>query len=147
MINKLLNKDFIKCKIDAKTKEEVIHEGLLPMLKKGLVNESYEKAILKNFEEHGNYMAIAPGFLLSHARPEDGVNDFGMSLINLKDGVNIGSENDPIKLVVTLAAKDNESHITALQELMQILMDEDDFEKLKTVSNEEEILEIINKKR
>lgn len=147
MINKLLTKDFIRCNIDAKNKEDLVHEGLRPLLEKGYVLESYEKAILENFEKHGNYMAIAPGFLLSHARPEDGVKELGMSLINLKEGVNIGSENDPIKLVITLAAKDSESHIGALQELMGILMDEEDFETLKTTKNEEEVLEIINKER
>ncbi|PKK39812.1 hypothetical protein ABB02_00865 [Clostridiaceae bacterium JG1575] len=143
MIERLLNKHTVRVQVSCATRDDLIHEGLRDLLAQGCVEERYEKAIQKAFEAHGNYMAIAPGFLLSHARPEDGVLALGMSCINLKEGVSIGSENDPIRLVITLAAKDNTSHITALQELMHLLMDEDVFEQLKTTDSLDTMLSLL----
>ena len=80
-----------------------------------------------------------------HARPENGVKKISMSLITLKKPVNFGSGiNDPVKLVITLAAIDNESHLNALGELMELLMSED-LPKVMDAKDKEEIIKIIKK--
>ncbi len=72
----------------------------------------------------GTYAVIAPGIVLLHARPEDGVLKPGLAMVTLSTPVNFGhTENDPVDLVFALAATDKTSHLQGLQELAQLLSD------------------------
>lgn len=141
MIEKILTKDFVRTGVSASDWKEAIHEGVKPLLEKGYIEERYEKAILENFKELGPYMVIAPGVVLSHARPENGVVQMGMSIVNLLEGVKFGHEtNDPVYLVITLAASDNTSHLELLRELMGILMEDT---KLHTLKFEKDLQKVL----
>ena len=141
MIEKILTKDFVRTGVSASDWKEAIHEGVKPLLEKGYIEERYEEAILENFKELGPYMVIAPGVVLSHARPENGVVQMGMSIVNLLDGVKFGHEtNDPVYLVITLAASDNTSHLELLRELMGILMEDT---KLHTLKFEKDLQKVL----
>jgi PTS system ascorbate-specific IIA component len=141
MIEKILTKDFVRTGVSARDWKEAIHEGVKPLLEKGYIEERYEEAILENFKELGPYMVIAPGVVLSHARPENGVVQMGMSIVNLLEGVKFGHEtNDPVYLVITLAASDNTSHLELLRELMGILMEDT---KLHTLKFEKDLQKVL----
>lgn len=141
MIEKILTKDFVRTGVSARDWKEAIHEGVKPLLEKGYIEERYEEAILENFKELGPYMVIAPGVVLSHARPENGVVQMGMSIVNLLEGVKFGHEtNDPVYLVITLAASDNSSHLELLRELMGILMEDT---KLHTLKFEKDLQKVL----
>jgi PTS system ascorbate-specific IIA component len=76
-----------------------------------------EEIILK----YGPYMVIWPGAVLLHA-PTEGVRRLGMEIMTLRRPVCFEhAENDPVQLAVVLAASDNHSHFTALQELNQLM--------------------------
>ena len=91
-------------------------------------------------------MVIAPRIVLSHARPENGVNNTAMSMITLETPIEFGSDlNDPVTLVVTLAASDNSSHMETLAKLMELFMNAEDMDKVFEAASEEELLQIINK--
>lgn len=146
MLNDLIKADVVKINVECSNKVEAIKAGAQLLEAKGCIEKSYAEAILKNFEELGPYMVIAPGIVLSHARPECGVKKLSMSLITLKDSVKFGSElNDPVKLIITLAATDNETHLKALSQLMELFMNSKDLNSIMEASNKEEILEIIKK--
>lgn len=141
MIEKILTKDFVRTGVSASDWKEAIREGVKPLLEKGYIEERYEEAILENFKELGPYMVIAPGVVLSHARPENGVVQMGMSIVNLLEGVKFGHEtNDPVYLVITLAASDNTSHLELLRELMGILMEDT---KLHTLKFEKDLQKVL----
>ena len=145
MLDDLLTREFIKTDVDVSTWQEAVDEGIRPLIEKGCVDEIYKDAILNLFNELGPYMVVAPGIVLLHARPENGVKKISMSLITLKKPVNFGSSiNDPVKLAITLAAIDNESHLNALGELMELLMSED-LPKVMDAKDKEEIIKIIKK--
>ena len=84
----------------------------------------YTEAMVQAFEELGPYMVIAPGIALAHARPSEAVLGTGLSLITLSEPVVFGSEaNDPVRLVIGLAAVDHDSHIDLMAALSDLLMD------------------------
>jgi PTS system ascorbate-specific IIA component len=142
----LLNKDVIKLNVKCLDWKDAIRKGSEILINKGFVEERYTEAILDNFEKFGSYMVIVPGIVLSHARPEEGVKKFSVSLMTLKDPVEFGSEmNDPVKLVITLAAIDSEAHMKVIKKLMELLMNAEDLNKLMNSEEVEEIIEIINK--
>ena len=73
----------------------------------------------------GPYIVIAPGIALAHSRPSPAVLRAGISLVTLLEPVAFGHrENDPVRLVIGLAAVDEEGHITALSTLAEFLSDE-----------------------
>lgn len=146
MLNKILNENLINVNVNCLDWKEAIKEGTLLLEKKGYVDDNYEKAIINNFKSLGPYMVIAPGIVLSHARPDDGVKEMGISIITLKNPIHFGNKlNDPVKLVITLAAKDNVSHIEILKSLMNLLMDSEDINNLINSSTKNEVLDIIKK--
>ncbi|WML34190.1 PTS sugar transporter subunit IIA [Clostridium sp. OS1-26] len=146
MLNKLLNEDVIKLNIECNDWKDAIKAGTALLIDKEYVAKSYEDAIINNFKELGPYMVIAPGIVLSHARPENGVKKLSLSLITLKDPISFGSElNDPVKLVITLAAKDNEAHLKALAQLMELFMNTEDLNSILEAENKKQVIKIINK--
>jgi transcriptional antiterminator/mannitol/fructose-specific phosphotransferase system IIA component (Ntr-type) len=146
MLKDLLCRETIKLGVAVADWKEAINEGADVLLEKNSIEKTYVEAIFNNFETLGAYMVVAPGIVLSHARPEDGVNDLSMSLITLKEPVEFGSElNDPVKLIVTLAAKDSTSHLKALSQLMNLFMEGEDLATIMKSSDKNEVLKIIKK--
>ena len=146
MIGRMVTADFIDVQVPCKDWKEAIHAGAKLLEIQGVVEERYKEEVIKNFYELGPYMVIAPGIVLSHARPEAGVNKVGISIINLKDSVEFGIEhNDPVKLVITLAAVDNTSHLQYLSKLMELLMNEDDLNVLFNANQVQEIVDVLEK--
>jgi PTS system ascorbate-specific IIA component len=85
----------------------------------------YTDEMIKAVEELGPYIVIAPGIALAHSRPSPAVRRAGVSLVTLVRPVAFGHRvNDPVRLVVGLAAPDEEGHVTALATLADFLSDE-----------------------
>jgi PTS system ascorbate-specific IIA component len=81
--------------------------------------------MLDAVEKFGPYIVIAPGIALAHGKSEDGVIQTGLSLLVIREPIVFGHElNDPVSLVVGLAARDHDSHIELMGELAQFLGDE-----------------------
>ncbi|WP_306316801.1 MULTISPECIES: PTS sugar transporter subunit IIA [unclassified Streptomyces] len=88
--------------------------------------DTYTQEMLRNVEENGPYIVIAPGFAFAHARPSPAVLRTGMSWVRLSTPVNFGHEtNDPVHLVVALAAEDAGAHTQAMGALARLLADAD----------------------
>jgi ascorbate PTS system EIIA or EIIAB component len=91
----------------------------------GATEPAYTDQMIATVDELGPYIVIAPGIALAHARPSPAVRRVGMSLVTLAQPVEFGNaENDPVRLVVGLAALDEEGHIAALSTLADFLSDE-----------------------
>ena len=146
MLGELVTKDVIKVNEICDNWKDAIGVGVELLESKGIVEDRYKDAIINNFKELGPYMVIAPGIVLSHARPEGGVNETGISILTLEEPLNFGNEqNDPVKLVVTLAAKDNENHLELLSSLMEMFMNTEDLNGILEANNQNEVYKIIQK--
>jgi PTS system ascorbate-specific IIA component len=105
----------------------------------------YTEAMVQAFEELGPYMVIAPGIALAHARPSEAVLGTGLSLITLSEPVVFGSEaNDPVRLVIGLAAVDHDSHIDLMAALSDLLMDVMKVNMLLQAENVEQVRELLS---
>jgi PTS system ascorbate-specific IIA component len=90
-------------------------------------------------------MVIAPGIALAHARPSEAVLGTGLSLITLSEPVVFGSEaNDPVRLVIGLAAVDHDSHIDLMAALSDLLMDVMKVNMLLQAENVEQVRELLS---
>lgn len=101
-------------------------------------------AMIQVAKDLGPYIVVAPGIALPHARPEDGVKKGSIGIMTLDPPIPFGNErNDPVFLVVTLAAIDNEQHVTGLAQMAAVLGEEDLVERLHATKDKDEILEIM----
>ena len=121
--------------------EEAIKIASRPLLEKGYIEPRYIDTMISKVNELGFYIVLSEDVAMPHSRPEDGVLKMGMSLLKLDTPAKFGNNN--IQIVITLAAKDNESHIDALANLVELLNDDEKIEKIKLAKTNQEILEII----
>lgn len=112
-----------------------------PLLEKGYIEPRYIDTMISKVNELGFYIVLSEDVAMPHSRPEDGVLKMGMSLLKLDTPAKFGNNN--IQIIITLAAKDNESHIDALTNLVELLNDDEKIEKIKLAKTNQEILEII----
>jgi len=100
--------------------------------------------IIAAVEEHGPYIVIAPGIALAHARPSEAVLKGGLSWVSLKDPVNFGhAKNDPVTLVIGLAATDHTAHIEVLKALAGVLANKDLRGRLEAATTETEVRDLL----
>jgi mannitol/fructose-specific phosphotransferase system IIA component (Ntr-type) len=100
------------------------------------VEPRYIEAMKRVLREMGPYAVIAPGIVLLHARPEDGVRRPCLAMLTLATPVPFGhSQNDPVDLVFAMGAVDKQAHVAALQELARLLMDSPTLERIRSATD------------
>ena len=110
----------------------------------GATTPDYTDQMVATVEQLGPYIVIAPGIALAHSRPSPAVLRAGISLVTLLEPVAFGHrENDPVRLVIGLAAVDEEGHITALSTLAEFLSDETRQERLIGAADASEVVQLV----
>ena len=118
----LLTEDCIALDVPADTWEEAVQAagGLLEWV--GIAGPAYTGSMIDNVETNGPYIVVAPGLAFAHARPSPAVHRTGMSWVRLAEPVAFGHKtNDPVTLVVALAATDDGAHATAMAQLAKVV--------------------------
>ncbi|MGQ9493310.1 MAG: PTS sugar transporter subunit IIA [Anaerolineae bacterium] len=110
--------------------QEAVKMGGQMLVDHGIANPDYVDKMIAVCQELGPYTAIAPGIAIPHARPEDGAKRFGFSLLVVKQGVEFGSHNDPVHLVLSFATPDKESHLEFLRQLATLLQNAEDIARV-----------------
>ena len=146
MLTDLITKDMIQLLDEATDWEQAIRLAAVPLLQEGFIKEEYIKAMIDTIKEFGPYVVMGPKVAIPHARPENGVNRVGMSLLRLKKGVAFSETGEKqVQIIIILAAVDNETHLQALAQLSMLLMEEENIERLANSTSKAEILDIIEK--
>lgn len=125
--------------------EESIKLSSSTLLKENVIKESYVRKMIDNVHELGPYIVIAPKIALAHARPEDGVNEIGLSLLISKKSIHFSEKDEhSANLIFTLAAVDSDSHLTLLSDLANIFADQNNIDFLCNLNTKNEVLDFIN---
>lgn len=140
----LLNRQTVQAKVAVQDWEDAADRVGNLLVDAGNVDASYISAMKDVLHEMGPYAVIAPGIVLLHARPEDGVRKPCLGLITLSTPVEFGhSENDPVDLVFALGAKDKQAHIRALQQLAGLLGNDAALASLRKATDSETLVAAI----
>jgi PTS system ascorbate-specific IIA component len=140
-INKLIRKEIVDVNVAVEDWQGAIRAAGKLMVADGAVEERFSDAMIRVAKEFGPYIVVAPGIALPHARPEDGVIKPSIAILRLSTPVNFGNEdNDPVYLVVALAAVDHEQHIDGLKQLAKVLGNQDKIAEIKSATTKEELL-------
>jgi PTS system ascorbate-specific IIA component len=110
----------------------------------GRVDPAYTEEMLAVLDEYGPYIVIAPGVALAHSRPSAAVHGVAFSVLTCDPPISFGHpENDPVRLVVGLAAPDDDSHVEALRQLAELLGDDTRRAALLAATTVDEVLEAV----
>ena len=145
LLNQALAEGSISVRATASNWKQAIELAGNALVTSTRTTTQYTEAMVQAFEELGPYMVIAPGIALAHARPSEAVLGTGLSLITLSEPVVFGSEaNDPVRLVIGLAAVDHDSHIDLMAALSDLLMDVMKVNMLLQAENIEQVRELLS---
>ena len=134
----------IRLQVAARNWEEALEISGGLLVTSNYVKPEYVQMTIDAVKELGPYIVIAPGLALAHARPDASVLKTGISLITLAKEVEFGSELGPVKVVITLASKDNDVHLDKLQVLAEVFSDESKMEKICYEKDPAEVATMLN---
>ncbi|MDX6021736.1 PTS ascorbate transporter subunit IIA [Scandinavium sp. V105_16] len=126
--------------------QEAVKLGVDLLVKADVVEPRYYQAILDGVEQHGPYFVIAPGLAMPHGRPEEGVKKTGFALVTLDKPLVFNHEdNDPVDILITLAAVDANTHQeVGIMQIVNLFEDEDNFDRLRACRTEQDVLTLID---
>ena len=140
VLEQALGQGSIKLQQSCVSWKETFELAGLGLVESSRTTSAYTNEMIQAFEELGPYMVIAPGIALAHGRPSESVLATGLSLVTLSTPVVFGSTaNDPVSLVIGLAAVDHDSHIDLMAALSELLMSEDTVNFLLKATNESQV--------
>ena len=140
----LLSEDRIALDVPAATWEEAVLAAGGLLEKAGVAGPAYTGSMIDNVEANGPYIVVAPGFAFAHARPSPAVHRTGLSWVRLAEPVAFGHPtNDPVDLVVALAATDDRAHATAMAELAKVVGSQDQRAAVNTAATPAAVLAIL----
>jgi len=134
----------VKINESASDWQHAIDLSMATLLALGYIRDDYIKSIKEATLSNGPYYMLAPGIAMPHARPECGALKTGLSLTLLRQPVVFDENNDPVKILIGLAAFNSDSHINAIQALSELLCDESNIQKLLNAQSEKQIEDIIS---
>lgn len=144
MLSDITNETLIKLKVPAKDWEDAIRQSASVLVENNKVTEAYVDAIVTTAKESGPYIVITKHVALPHARPEAGAKEIAIGIATLENPIEFGNEeNDPVKYVFCLSAIDNNSHLRAMSELVELFEMDEFFAALDSAKNPKEIIDFI----
>jgi PTS system ascorbate-specific IIA component len=140
----LLAEDCIALDVPAATWEEAVLAAGELLEQAGITSPAYTGSMIDNVQTNGPYIVVAPGFAFAHARPSVAVHRTGMSWVRLAHPVAFGhTTNDPVELVVALAATNDGAHATAMAELAKVVGSAEKRSALDAATGPAEVLAIL----
>lgn len=140
----IINAENIQLNAEATDWKDAMERSGKLLVDSGYITPDYIDLTIRCVEENGPYIVITPGVALSHSRPDASVHKTGLSLLTLKEPIRFGSENDPVDIVLTLAATDDTSHLEMLQGMAEYISEEENLEAIRTARDPETAAKAIN---
>ena len=129
LLEKITAKD-VQIGLAAADWEDAIRQAAAPLRDAGDIEQSYIEGMIESVHKNGPYFVLA--------------NRLALAFSTLNPPVSFGAgDNDPVRLIITLAATDPDSHIDLLGELAEVLMDDSRMEQLFSAKTPEEFCALL----
>lgn len=118
----LIDEKYIQLQEQANNRSDAIRKSFRSMVHDGAVSENYVEKIIEDVDRLGPYIVITKHVALPHTTPDHGGFKTCMGITVLKEPIVFSSEeNDPVKYIFTLCSTNNREHLTAMNELIDLL--------------------------
>lgn len=146
-IHQLLKKEHIKIVSGNMNWKESVRVSGKSLLEHNAITKSYIDSIVEKTIKYGPYMFITDYVFLAHSEIEDGANELGVSLTVFKKPVHfttLDGQFKEAKIILTLAAEDQTTHIRLLRDIMTIFEKEENTEQIWKAKSVEEVQAVIS---
>lgn len=120
---------------------EAIKVAVQPLIDQGYCEPRYIDEIIKNTEKFGPYYVLCENLALIHASSEQGVIKKQLAVTVLKEPVKFSPDGYDVRILVTLAAEDPESHMSAIQAISNIFSDSEKINTILDATSSDEIFD------
>ena len=117
---KILDSSRVKIVRDKCSWQQSIRLAGACLLESHSIEQRYLDTIITQLQHYGPYMFLTEDVILAHAKPEDGVSCLDLSVAIFPEGVPYASGHCA-KLVLLLAAEDQEKHLPLLQDILAFI--------------------------
>lgn len=124
------------------TWENALKRAAKPLVEDNTISDKYINTIISQTRYYGPYMFITKDVVLAHGKPEDGVNKMGISFSIFKKPI-VFSDFHQAKIIIVMAAKDQEKHLKILKDIMTIFSEENNVAELLKQENSEKVIECL----
>lgn len=143
-LNDELTEDAIAVRAEASDWRDAVRQAGALLTAVGVTTDAYTDEMVQTVEKLGPYIVLAPGIALAHSRPSPAVNRAGIAWLQLAEPVEFGHQtNDPVWLVVALAALDHDGHLELMSALAAVLGDTDLLARLREADSPARVLELL----
>ena len=125
----LLKRENVEIIDSVKDWRDAIEIGTKKLIEQGYINHDYTEAIIKNALDYNAYFVLCPGVALLHAESRNGVFETQLAINYVKESFKFEGKEDGVNLMITLAAADGTTHMTAIQQIAMVLSDEANLQK------------------
>ena len=140
----MIQPSIIQFDIEVNDWMEAIRKAYMPMLNNGYITQNYVEDTIQTVEQLGPFVVITKNVALLHTKPEAGALVPSLGIAVLKNPIEFGNkDNDPVKYIFTLSVIDNQSHISAMAEFVELLSDSSFFQLLNHTKNSNEVINYI----
>ncbi len=101
----------------------------------GDINHQYTLDMISMVKDEGPYIVVTPGIALAHARPNGNVKRNSIAIVTSCKDIYFGHpSNDPVRIIIAVAATNDLEHLKMFQDVAEQLMEIENVEKLKKAS-------------
>ncbi|NCC88101.1 MAG: PTS sugar transporter subunit IIA [Clostridia bacterium] len=118
---------------------DAIHVALTPLVEQGYCEARYIDGIIRNTKKYGPYYVLCENLALLHASSSDGVIKKQIAVTVLKEPVKFKPDGLDVRILVTLAAEDSESHMNAMRAISNIFINKSSIQKVLDATSTKEI--------
>lgn len=122
--------------------QEAIHVAVKPLVDGGYCEARYIDEIIKNTEKLGAYYVLCENLALVHGSTDQGVLKRQIAVTLLRQPIKFKEEGYDVRVMVTLAATDPESHMEVLKAMSDLFDNPDSVEKVLGATSEKEIYDL-----
>lgn len=141
-IYNMLKKENIQIISKVKDWREAIHVAVQPLVDGGYCETRYIDEIIKNTEKLGPYYVLCENLALVHGSTDQGVLKRQIAITLLEEPIKFKEDGYNVRVMVTLAATDSDSHMEILQAMSQLFSEQDSVQNILNARTENEIYDL-----
>lgn len=119
-----ISKENMRIHLHANDWKDALIEACSLLVENGSITNDYIDDIIQSVLDNGPYIVIMPGFALAHAKPSEHVLKTDLALAVFDEDIEFYSVNDPVRLIITIASPDPQSHLDRLAKIASKMIDD-----------------------
>ncbi len=137
----MLKKENIQILEKVSNWQEAIKVAVQPLIDTGYVEPRYVDGIIENTNKYGPYYVLCEDLALLHAGSDQGVIKKQLAITILREPIRFKADGYNVRVLLTLAADDPESHMDAIRSISTIFSDPKQIKRLVDATSTDDIYE------